>query len=83
MEQEYKCTPKTWAIRKGFIQGVAANFHDALEENWYSQLNIVHTADSNTTPIQILDHLNSQWCLLDIYVKKNLRMAHYTDWEGK
>jgi hypothetical protein len=30
MEQEWECTRKTWAIQKGFLQGVAANFHDNL-----------------------------------------------------
>jgi hypothetical protein len=60
MEQEWDRTRETWAIRKGFLQGIAANFQDALNENWYSQLKSVHTAyRSNTTPIQILDHLNT------------------------
>ncbi len=59
MEQEWERTRKTWAIRKGFLQGVAANFRNALDKNWYSQLKSVHTAYRNTTPIQILDHLNS------------------------
>jgi hypothetical protein len=59
MEQEWKRTHKTWAIQKGFHRGVAANFHEALDKNWYSQLKSVHTAYRNTIPIQILDHLNS------------------------
>jgi hypothetical protein len=33
--------------------------HDALDENWYSQLKHIHTAYRNMTPIQILDHLDS------------------------
>jgi hypothetical protein len=60
MEQAWECTRETWAIRKGFLRGVAANFHDALDESWYSQLKSVHTAYFNTTPIQILEHLNSR-----------------------
>ncbi len=38
MEQEWERTRKTWAIRKGFFQGVAVNFRDALDKSWYSQL---------------------------------------------
>jgi hypothetical protein len=53
MDQEWERTRKTWAIRKGFLQGIAANFRDALNESWYSQLKSVHTAYRNTTPIQI------------------------------
>jgi hypothetical protein len=69
MEQEWERTCETWAIRKGFLHGVAANFRDALDKSWYSQLKSVHTAYRNTTPIQILEHLNSQWCPLDIHAK--------------
>jgi hypothetical protein len=58
-EQEWERTCKTWAIHKGFLRGVAANFSDALNESWYSQLKSVHTAYRNTTPIKILEHLNS------------------------
>jgi hypothetical protein len=83
MEQEWECTCKTWGIQKGFLRGVTANFHEALDKNWYSKLKSVHTAYCNTTPIQILDHLNSQWCPLDIHAKKNLRMAYYADWDGE
>ena len=59
MEQEWERTRKTCAIQKGFLRGVAANFQDALDENWYSQLKSVHTAYRNTTPIQILHHLDT------------------------
>ncbi len=81
MEQEWERTCKTWAIRKGFLRGIAANFRDALEESWYSQLKSVHTAYRNTTPIQILEHLNSQWCPLNVHAKKNLRIAYYAEWD--
>jgi hypothetical protein len=83
MEQEWECTRKTWAIGKGFLWGVAANFCDALDESWYSQLKSVHTAYRNTTPIQILEHLNSRWCPLEVHAKKNLRIAYYAEWDGE
>jgi hypothetical protein len=31
------------------------------------------------TPIQILAHLNSQWCPLDIHTKKKLKQDYYTN----
>jgi hypothetical protein len=83
MEQEWEHTHKTWAIRKGFLRGVAANFRDALDKSWYSQLKSVHTASCNTTPIQILEHLNSQWCPLDVHAKKNLCIAYYAEWDSE
>ncbi len=48
-----------------------------------SQLKSVHIAYRNATPIQILDHLSSQWCPLDVHVKMNLHMAYYADWDGE
>jgi hypothetical protein len=83
MEQEWELAHKTWAIQNGFLRGVAANFCEAIDKNWYSQLESVHTAYRNTTLIQILDHLNSQWCPLDVHMKKYLRMAYYADWDGE
>jgi hypothetical protein len=83
MEHEWEYTREMWAIQKGFLRGVAANFRDALDKNWYSQLKSVHTAYRNTTPIQILQHLNTRWCPLDIHAKKNLPMAYYKEWDGK
>ena len=83
MEQEWERTCKTWAIRKGFLRGLAANYCDALDESWYSQLKSVHTAYRNTTPIQILECLNSGWCPLDVHTKKNLHIAYYAEWDGK
>jgi hypothetical protein len=80
MEQEWERKRKTWAIRKGFLRGVAANFRKALDKNWYSQLKSVHTAYRNTNPIQILDHLNSRWCLLDVHAKRIY--AWPTTWIG-
>jgi hypothetical protein len=68
---------------KGFLRGIAANFRDALDKSWYSQLKSVHTAYHNTTPIQILEHLSSRWCPLDVHAKKNLRIAYYAEWDGK
>jgi hypothetical protein len=83
MEEEWDCTHKTWTICKGFLWGVAVNFRDALDETWYSQLKSVHTAYRNTSPIQILEHLNSQWCPLDVHAKKNLCIAYYAEWDGE
>jgi hypothetical protein len=83
MEQEWERTRETWAIRKGFLRGVAANFREALDENWYSQLKSVHTAYRNTTPIQILQHLDTRWCPLDVHAKEILRLAYYTEWDSK
>jgi hypothetical protein len=83
MEQEWERTRKMWKIRKVFLWGVAANFRDTLNKSWYSQFKSVHTAYRNTTPIQILEHLNSQWCPLDIHAKKNPPIAYYAEWDGE
>jgi len=33
MEQEWECMREKWAIRKGFLHGVAANMREALDAN--------------------------------------------------
>ncbi len=56
--------------------------HDALEKNWYSQLKHLHTAYRNVQPIQILNHLNTQWCPLNVHAKKLLKAEYWTKWDG-
>jgi hypothetical protein len=56
---------------------------NALDKNRYSQLKHIHTAYHNMTPIQILKHLNSRWCLLDLHAKKKLTQNYYTAWDNK
>ena len=59
IEEEWEETRKSWFIRKGFLPGVTMNMRNALDEQYYSQLKHVNTAYQNTTPIQILEHLDT------------------------
>jgi hypothetical protein len=81
MEQEWECKHKTWAIRKRFLHGVVASMRNTLDKNWYSQLNHIHTANCNMASIQILSHLMSRWCPLDVHTKKKLRQDYYPKWD--
>jgi hypothetical protein len=82
MEQEWEQNREAWAIRKGFLRGVAANMHDNLNENWYSQLKHLHTAYRSVQPIQILDHLNTRWCPPGVHAKKLIKAKYWTKWDG-
>ena len=66
---------------KGFLCGVTMNMRDALDEQYYSQLKNVNTAYRNTSPIQIVEHLDTGWCPLDIQARKMLKKEFYTDWD--
>jgi hypothetical protein len=57
------------------------NMRDALDEQYYSQLKQVNTAYRNITPIQILTHLDTRWCPLDVHGKKVLKKEFYTNWD--
>ena len=59
MEEEWDEKRTSWFIRKGFLRGVTMNMRDALDEQYYSQLKNINTAYRNTTPIQILEHLDT------------------------
>jgi hypothetical protein len=69
-EEDWDFILTTWFIRKGFLQGIVNNLHDALDEQ------------QQRTPFQILEHLNDQWCPLDIKAKKALKDVYYTKWDG-
>jgi hypothetical protein len=73
MEEEWEEKRKSWFIRKGFLCGVTMNMHGALDVQYYSQLKHVNNAYRNTKPIQILEHLNTRWCPLDVQAHKILK----------
>ena len=56
--------------------------HDTLDEQYYSQLKHVSTAYCNTTPIQILEHLDTRWCPLDVQACKILKKEFYSNWDS-
>ncbi len=81
-EEEWDHVRTCWYIQKGFLKGIAANLRDALDEQFYSQLKHRHSAYRNTTPFQILDHLDTVWCPLDVQAKKKLKGAYFAKWDG-
>jgi len=81
MEEEWDLVRTSWFIQKGFLCGVVDNLRDALDEQFYSQLRHRLTAYRNITPYQILEHLNTRWCPLDVKGKKELKTAYYTKCE--
>jgi hypothetical protein len=56
------------------------NIHDALDEQYYSQLKHVNNAYCSTTPIQILENLDSCWCSLNVQARKIIKKEFYTNW---
>jgi hypothetical protein len=59
MEEEWEEKHMLWYIHKGFLRDIAMNMHDALDKQYYSQLKHINTIYCNTTPLQILDHLDT------------------------
>jgi hypothetical protein len=55
---------------------------NALDEQYYLQLKHINTAYCNTTPIQILEHLDTQWCPLDVRAKKLLEAEFHANWDS-
>jgi len=82
MEEEWEEKRVSWFIRKGFLRGTTMNMRDALGEQYYSQLKHINTAYRNTTPIQILEHLDTRWCPLDVQARKILKKEFYADWDS-
>jgi hypothetical protein len=80
-EEEWEEKQESWYIQKGFLRGVTMNMRDALDEQYFSQLKHVNTAYRDTSPIQVLEHLNTRWCPLDVQARKMLKKEFYTDWD--
>jgi hypothetical protein len=64
------------------LKGVTANLRNALDEQFYAQLKHCHSAYPNITPVQILEHLNTIWCPLDVQAKKKLKDAYFAKCES-
>ncbi len=82
MEDKWEEKRESWYICKGFLRGVTMNMSNVLDKQYYSQLKNVNTAYRNTTPIKILEHLDTRWCPLDIQARKILKKEFYTDWDS-
>ncbi len=82
MEEEWEEKRESLFIRKRFIHGVTMNMRNTLDKQYYSQLKHVNTAYRNTTPIQILKHLDTRWCPLNVQTCKILKEEFYADWDS-
>ena len=58
------------------------NMCDVLDEQYYSQLKNINTAYGNTTPIQILEHLDTRWCPLDVRARMLLKAEFHDNWDS-
>ncbi len=70
MEEELEEKHKPWYICKGFLCSTTMNMRGMLDEQYYSQLKHINTAYRNTTLIQILEHLDSCRCPLNVQARK-------------
>jgi hypothetical protein len=59
LEEKWEEKRESWFTRKGFLRGVTMNMLNALDEQYYLQMKHISTAYRNTTPIQILEHLDT------------------------
>jgi hypothetical protein len=73
MDDKLEEKRKLWYIHKGFLHGVTMNMCNVLDKQYYSQLKNVNTAYHNTTLIQILKHLNTPWCPLNVQACKMIK----------
>ncbi len=58
------------------------NMCNTLDEQCYLQLKHINTAYRNTTPIEILEHLDKQWCPLDVWAQKLLKADFFVNWNS-
>ena len=83
MEEDWEEKRKSWFIWKGFLRGVTMNMRDALDKQYYLQLKHINTAYRNTTPIQILDYLDTQWCPLEVHARNLLKAEFHANGDSR
>ena len=71
-----------WHIRRGLHRGLSENFRDALDEDYYEELEDEFTGYRTVKPIEFLDHLKTEWVLLDTKAKKKMRDGFFVTWDG-
>ena len=82
IEEEWEEKRKSWFIWKVFLHGVTMNMCDVFNKQYYLQLKHINTAYRNTTPIQILEHLDTRWCPLDVRTRKLLKAEFHANWDS-
>jgi hypothetical protein len=55
---------------------------NTLDKQFYVQLKHCHSVYRNITPFQLLEHLNTIWCPLNVQSKKKLKDAYFAKWDS-
>ena len=66
--------------QKGLHRGVGANITDALNKQYYKQLQHKKTAHKMILAKEYIDHLDDKWCKLTTAVIKKMKQEFYQLW---
>jgi len=62
--------------------GISKHIRDALAEDYYEELEDEFMGYRTSKPNDFLDHLKTDWVLLDTKAKKKMRDGFFVAWDG-
>ena len=70
-----------WVILRGFMKGMSENIRDALDLEYYEDLEHVDHGYRNVKPINYVNHLETEHCPCDEQAAKDCREHFFRGWQ--
>jgi hypothetical protein len=81
MEEENDQRKHDYFTWKGALREMAENLQDAMEQQYYSQLEHSIVAYKNVTVLQIMKHLDTEWVPMKTKEKQAIKKKYYKPWD--
>jgi len=70
-----------WYVRRGCHRGLNENIMDALDKEYYDELDDDLTGYKKVKPIDFLNHLKNEWVEIDTGAVKKMKASFYEEWD--
>ena len=80
-EYEWEITEESYTVIEGTREGICANIRDALDMQYYEQLEDTDLGYSEISIKDYLDHLTTQWCKLNTKAIQEMKDRQFRGWD--
>ena len=70
-----------WYVRRGCHWGLNKNIMDALDKEYYDELDDDRTEYKKVKPIDTINHLKNEWVKIDTGAVKKMKASFYEEWD--
>ena len=81
MEEEHEQKKHDFFTWKGAARGLAENLRDAMEIQYYSELEHTIVGYKNVKVLQHLEHLSEKWTTMNSKEKRKIKEDYYKAWD--